>query len=371
MELENTIYAEIKEIKYKSYIECDLKEISISKFNVNTCPAYCVINTGKGKFALSKWVSPKRTRSYPFERVYNTLGFSKKITVIPIIKDEGEKGDRDFIQWDTISLMSLLDVYVILAYYDSAEINPRLEGKITNQRFNNKFVKSKIEEILQYHSSALHWNLNQIKSELFSIVGKSQKAYNKISKKLNVKLHSEKGIDKFKSALLLDVENFMRESREKAKKAQHREMNTYQPKENLSTFTKAKITIKNYLGGYYYLTTDEISIYKIFLSLIEGKHSKNTLLPSISDIKDGLLKMILYSNLSSISMNGIKYKKYPVLSLTSDKLKGSILSSDKETEILRFIKLNNFNEKETDLINRLFKEASYNKFIIEIKNIRC
>jgi len=369
--LDNNIFAEIKEIKYKSFLESDLKEISITKFNVNTCPAYCLLNTAKGKFAFSKWVSPKRTRSYPFERVYSTLGFSKKITVIPIIKDEGEKGDRDFIQWDTISLMSLLDVYVILAYYDSAEINPRLEGKITNQLFNNKFVKSKIEEISHYHSSALHWNLNQIKSELFSIVEKVQKSYDKISKKLKVNMHSKNGIDKFKSSLSKDVENFMNDSREKAKSAQHREMITYQPKENLSTLTKAKITIKNYLGGYYYLTTDEISIYKIFISLIEGKHSKNSSLPSISDIKDGLLKMILYSNLSSISMNGIKYKKYPVLSLTSDKLKGSILSSDKETEIKSFMRLNNFNKKETDLINVLFQEASYNKFIIEIKGIRC
>jgi hypothetical protein len=53
--------------------------------------------------------------------VFNTLNVSKKITVIPIVKDEGASGDRDFIQWDTVSLMSLLDVFVIFAYYDKAE----------------------------------------------------------------------------------------------------------------------------------------------------------------------------------------------------------------------------------------------------------
>ena len=59
--------------------------------------------------AVSWWVSPKRTRSYPYTRVYDSLGFSgKKVTVIPIIKDEGFDGDRDFLQWDTVSLMSLL-----------------------------------------------------------------------------------------------------------------------------------------------------------------------------------------------------------------------------------------------------------------------
>jgi hypothetical protein len=36
-------------------------------------------------------------------------------------------------------------------------------------------------------------------------------------------------------------------SREKAQKAQSREMRTTQPKESLSTHTKAKITITNYL----------------------------------------------------------------------------------------------------------------------------
>jgi hypothetical protein len=65
------------------------------------------------------------------------LRISKKITVIPIIKDEGEKGDRDYIQWDTVSLMSLLDVFVVFAYYDAAEVNSRNHRKITNQQFNN------------------------------------------------------------------------------------------------------------------------------------------------------------------------------------------------------------------------------------------
>lgn len=365
--LNNHILAEIKEIKYKSFFEINLKEIGFGKFNINTCPAYCVIDTNKGKFALSKWVSPKRTRSYPFERVYNTLNYPKKITVIPIIKDEGEKGDRDFIQWDTISLMSLLDVYVILAYYNTADINPRLKGKITNQKFNNKYIKSKIEEILNYHSSALHWNLNQMKSELSFIVDKVKKAYNTISKNNNIKMHSSSGIEKFKSSMNKDTDNFITESRNKAKKAQNREINTTQPKEALSTLTKTKITIKNYLGGYYYLTTDEIGIHKRNIFLIEGKHSKNSLLPSISDIKDGLLKMILYSNLSSLYLNDKLYNSIPVLSLTSNLLKGRILLTDRGNEIKKFIKENELNKKQVALIDILFQEANYNKFLIEIK----
>ena len=43
-------------------------------------------------------------------------------------------------------------------------------------------------------------------------------------------------------------------------------------------------------------------------------------MPKISDVKDGLIKMILYRNLSSVKLNGIKYKKMPILRLTSEKI---------------------------------------------------
>lgn len=117
-------------IKYKVFLNEKLKQFDIKDFDINEAPPFCIINNNKNTFAISKWVSPKRTRSYPFERVYNTLLMSKKITVIPIVKDEGIDGDRDFIQWDTVSLMSLLDVFVIFAYYESASINSRNKAKI-------------------------------------------------------------------------------------------------------------------------------------------------------------------------------------------------------------------------------------------------
>jgi len=131
-------------------------------------------------------------------------------------------------------------------------------------------------------------------------------------------------------------------SRGKAEKAQSREFVTQQPKESLSTLTKAKITITNYLGGQYFLTVDEILLSKDKVSLIEGKHSKNALLPSKGDIKDGLLKMILYCNLSDVSANGKKAKSEAVLSLTSTKLKGSITSSSTKKEISTFFEVNKF-----------------------------
>ena len=66
----------------------------ISAFDINALPSKCLVNFDGKLFALSKWVSPKRTRSYPYSRVYDTFdcGAGKVATIIPLIKDEG----RDF-----------------------------------------------------------------------------------------------------------------------------------------------------------------------------------------------------------------------------------------------------------------------------------
>ena len=351
-------------IKYKVILSDDLKDIDIKKFDINDAPSACLLKDNKHTFAISKWVSPKRTRSYPFERVFNTLHISKKITVIPVVKDEGEKGDRDFIQWDTVSLMSLLDVFVIFAFYEKAD---KADNKITNQKFNNKYVISKIKEIEQYHSSALHWNLNELNTNLHSIIDKVKTSYSNIEKFTGVKLHNPNGLDNFKEKIGKDVSLFMAFSRDKAEKAQTREYVTQQPKESLSTLTKAKITITNYLGGQYFLTADEILLSQNKVSLIEGKHSTNALLPSKGDIKDGLLKMILYCNLSDVSANGKKIKSEAILSLTSTKLKGSITSLSTKKEISTFFEDNNFSTLQISLVETIFAEAKQNKFIIKIQ----
>jgi hypothetical protein len=361
------IFARITGIKYKPINVRELKIISFNQFDINDCPASCMVMDKKFNYSISKWISPKRTRSYPYEHVYDTLGFSKRITVIPIIKDEGKNGDRDFLQWDTVSLMSLLDVYVIFAYYEKAELNPRKYNKITNQRFNNEYVKSKIIEINDYHSSALHWNLKEIEETLPPLIDKVKEAYSNIEKELNVELHSFNGIDKFKNQFYKGVENFKSSSREKAKEAQNREKQTIQPKESLSSLTKATITIENYLGGLYYFTTDEIEITGNDLFLIESKHSRKSILPSIGDIKDGLLKLILYCNLEEVLISGKKYNPKPVLKLTSEMINGEISSNCTNEELRAFFDSNNLNIRNKDLIHNLFTEAKENGFSVLLR----
>jgi hypothetical protein len=320
-------------------------------------------------FAISKWVSPKRTRSYPYERVYNTLLIAKKVTIIPIIKDEGLKGDRDFIQWDTVSLMSLLNVYVIFAYYSKAEKHRARENKITKQQFDNKYIISKIEEMNNYHSSALHWNLKEIRNTFPNLVEIVKKAYTEVGSQLGVKFHNISGIEKFKNQFETGVNKFMQISRQKAQEAQYREKKIIQPKELLTTATKATVTIKNYLGGLYYFTTDEVVIQNNTLLLIESKHSKNSKLPSLGDIKDGLLKMILYCNFENVSIDNNKYKTKPVLKLTSTKLKGCLSSNDGIDENIIFFNKNSLSIKQKELIKKLFAEGRENNFLILIEEV--
>ena len=237
------------------------------------------------------------------------------MTIIPIVKDEGRRGDRDFLQWDTVSLMSLLGVYVILSYYGDAKRSSRYRHKITDQRFDLNHVKREIKKLLSYQSDALHWNLSQIDN-----VGKlGQNAlefYSEIFKRLDVEMHSFESAERRIYRLLKGKESFMELSRDLAEKAQTRESVTMQPKEHL-TGEKAKLTIKNHLGGYYYLTCDEAEVHGENLYLIEGKHTKTNNLPSLGDIKDGLLKMMLFTNLEDVEIDGVNYNPCPVLKLTT------------------------------------------------------
>lgn len=356
-------------IKYKPIIECNLTEVELHDFNVNSAKSSCLVSISRNRFAVSKWVSPKRTRSYPFERVYNTFSVSKRITIIPVIKDEGENGDRDFLQWDTVSLMSLLDVFVVLAYYEKAEKHRSRIGKITNQTLDNDFVREKLEEIASYHSSALHWNLNELKG-ISQVLDKARAAYKTISEKTKVLFHNEKGLELFAKNVSENLSDFMESSRLKAQSAQMREFLTIQPKEALATHTKAKITISNYLGGMYYFTVDEIVLKNENLFLIESKHSKSGKLPSIGDIKDGLLKMMLYSNLENVTIDNKTVQCFSILKLTSGKIVGEIVSDSDEEMFEQFCRINLISKRQKKFLDNLFDEAKVNNFIVSLESIK-
>jgi len=314
------VFAEINGIiKYKPLLCRKLDAFSFDDIDkALQKEASFILRVNENEIAVSWWVSPKRTRSYPYARVYDTLGFAgKKVTIIPIIKDEGKDGDRDFLQWDTVSLMSLLGVHVIVSYYVDASKSPNFKNKITNQRFNILHVKGEIDKLLYCQSDALHWNLSQL-DNVSEISRTALQHYRNISRELGVEMHSWESVEKRIMQILKSKETFMRRSRETAEGAQKRERVTIQPKEHL-TGVKATLTIKNYLGGVYYFTCDEVEIHGNNLYLIEGKHSKEKELPSLADIKDGLLRMMLFTNLKNVQIEGKNYNPIPILKLTTAK----------------------------------------------------
>ncbi|MCM8816880.1 MAG: hypothetical protein NC913_05140, partial [Candidatus Omnitrophica bacterium] len=344
--------AKIKGIRYKPLLCRDLEIFEFKDLEKALgCSSSFIIDVNKeNRIAISWWVSPKRTRSYPYARVYDTLGFTgKKITIIPVVKDEGKEGDRDFLQWDTVSLMSLLGVYVIIAYYNEAERSTRYRHKITNQRFDINYVKEKIKNILSYQSDALHWNLEHI-DKVGEIGQKALEAYARISKELEVEMHSQQSAEKRISKLLKGKNEFMSLSRTLAEKAQRRESLTIQPKEKLSG-AKAIITIQNYLGGYYYFTCDEVEIKANNILLFEGKHSKTSSLPSLEDIKDGLLKMILFANLEEVKIDSKIYNPIAVLKLT----------------VRDHFDINRLSFSQREILNLLQEEAKVNNFCLKIE----
>jgi len=347
------ICAEIKGIKYKPFLCKHLNVYNIDELEkaLSERASFILTIDCKNKIAVSRWVSPKRTRSYPYARVYDTLSFTgKKVTIIPIMKDEGRgenkkgcKGDRDFLQWDTISLMSLLGIYVIIAYYVKAERKNGCRNRITNQKFDVNYIKKEILNLQSYQSDALHWNLEQI-GKIGQIAESSFSAYKRISEEMGIEMHSMESARKRIEELKKGREKFMELSRGLSRKAQKRESITRQPKEKLEG-SKGTITIKNYLGGEYYFTCDEVEKHCFNLYLIEGKHTRKGALPSEEDIKDGLIKMILFVNLKNVKVDNKKYRAVPILKLTTAR-----------------------NELNTSKLELLIKEAKFNGFKIKIND---
>lgn len=359
----------INSITYKPLLCKELKNISLSEFDINKISSNINVVSDDNIYALCKWAGPKRSRTYPYAKVYDTLKSNLKIAVIPIIKDEGYDGDFDYLQYDTISLMSLLNVYVILVPFVSALKNPKYDNKITKYKIDNDYVINKIKEIQAFKSPAIHYNANIVENEMMSLIRQTITNYKKISKKTGVKLHNHKYIENFIEKISFEKESFKMFSREKSKKAQNREMLTTQPNESLRYKKKASITIENHLGGLYYFTTDEIyfSKDKTKIFLRESKHSARHKLPSSSDIKDALIKMVVYCNLKQVEDSKKTYLAMPVLRLSSVLLRGKISSTQSNVKIDYFIKSNTFAKSKEKLLKCLIEEAKTNnfEFIIE------
>lgn len=373
MSKSNDIVAELKEVEYVTKLSAPLEIFELNKFlsgKVSSKGSSFILKTASDEYAVSQWVSPKRTRTYPFARVYDTLSKKNRVTLIPFCKDEGADGDRDFIQWDTVSLMSLFNVYVIVCYYITANKNTRPnqahKNKITNQSLDRYYIGRQLKKLQNYHSSALHWNLKQME-QLSKVAKLTLDAYKDIGDKTGVVLHKKKGIEDRIEIANLDASRFRDMSRRLSQQAQIRESLTNQPKEK-TVKSKAIVTLKNLLGGLYYWTADECFIAHGRVFLIEKKHSTTKMFPSHYDIKDAFIKMALFSNISSLQYNNVTMPYYAAVGLTSDTVHGSLHSKMSNKDISYFFSINETKEKDKKLILSAICEAQSNNFGLFIVN---
>ena len=364
----------IRGVKYKACLTENLTKVSFVDFDPNNSSASGMIQADDMEIAYSKWVSPKRTRSYPFSRIYNTYNSAKILTIIPVIKDEGKDGDLDKLQYSTISWMNLLNTYIVLGYYEDAEKSQKKKqsskDKLTNQKFNGEFIKSQIQEIIEYKQSALHWNKNLFEERFVNIFRQALDAYTIILDRTSVKIHSHVGMERYLQAIIGDFEEFKNLSLKGSKGASKREAATFHQLEYLIDGMKATFCIENYLGGTYYLTPDEIYHVEEGYIIQESKNSTTKALPDLSDIQDGLFKLILYSNIDSLQLNGHQVNFSVRLKLTGNDVRDQVVLPCSLKELDEFLKINEtiFSEKEKNIVKKLLLESQRNENIkIEIR----
>lgn len=381
------IKGKIENLKYrpgKTLKETKLKEYLLDKFDINSAASNGVIEIDvKNKVAYSKWVTPKRTRSYPLARIYDIYSFGgKRITVIPVIKDEGigaskNKSNNDRINFITLSWMNLTNIYVILAWYvDAVKKSP---FRITKQKFDPGYINKKIMEISQYQLDAHHWNNEHFKKDFVAVYKKAVNSYKNISANLSVKMHSSEDHLNFLDKILsgdkkeLDLKKFAEITLLKSRHAAEREIVTRHKYEILTEESEKMVfEMQNNLGGIYYLTSDEILIDEknktIFIQ--ESKNATRSKLPKEPDIKDGLFKILLFSQIKHLSIVGQRYNYSVGLKLTGI-INSSIQLPNSKENIAAFVKKEKLSSSNEETLVMMNEEAIENNFKIEItKNQR-
>ena len=373
---EHSLKGLVKGVSYDPYLnQKKLTEYDIAQFDVNKARTRGLINIGTSgnNLAFSKWVSPKRSRTYPFERIYDTLGLStKKVTIIPVIKDEGTTGDNDRINGMTFSWMNLMNVHIVLAWYEDAR-KANAKEKITKQILNVESVTEKMIEISQFHSNALHWNTNHFENNFERIYLNAVESYQRISEQENVVMHKAQDhlnkLEKFKVNNQFCLETFKRVTLSNSQRAALRETATVHELESLSDGEKGIFSITNYQGGKYYLTTDEIYWEDDQLIIQESKNTtdkKFPSFPSIGAVKDGLFKLILFENMERVGVDDKTDVPFITRLKLTGNLTGSLLLPTSTNRISDFCQANRLSPARRKTITLLNQEAGMNDFQVWI-----
>lgn len=361
----------VRDVRYIPHLNTQSGQpYPLAEFDINTVRQHGLVNLGtpENNLAYARWISPKRTRSYPFARLYDIFHYNtRKVAIIPIIKDEGAaSGNNDRINYMTFSWMSLLDIFIVLAWYDDAKRKPGEKELITAQKLNAAHIREKLTEISQYHLSALHWNTSHFERDFEPVYRTAVESYRQISDRHNVRLHRAdehlKVLERYRAEGKFDLQLFKRDTLNRSMAAAQRELRTSHLNESLSDGEKHLLYVSNYLGGEYHLAPDEVYNNEGIFIIQEAKNStKTSRLPSQDDIKDGLFKLILYSNLHELSVDGIITPFISRLKLTGS-FRGKLALPQATPEaIAQFCILNRLTRRQIAIIEGLSLEANSNQ----------
>ena len=215
---------------------------------------------------------------------------------------------------------------------------------------------------MAYRQSALHWNKNLFEERFTNIFQQALDCYTSISNSTGVKVHSRRGMNNYLQKIVEEFEEFKNISLKGSQNASKREALTSHALEYLVDGLKATFSIENYLGGVYYLTPDEIFYKDNVYTIQESKNTSQYSLPKLADIQDGLFKLILFSNLDTLTLNEQPVSFITKLKLTGNNVINSIVFPASTTELTSFLEVNNtiFNKEEKILIKKLALEAKDN-----------
>jgi hypothetical protein len=358
----------IRNVTYHPQVRLQaLRHYPLMDFNINSAAAAGIIDvdTDGSGIGYSKWVSPKRTRSFPFARIYSTYHLPKKMTIIPVIKDEGASTmNNDRINFITLSWMNLSNVYIILAWYAMAKPHRNRSNAITAQQFDADYVREKIREIHAYQQSALHWNVMHFGRDFERVYTQAVESYQRISQIHQTQMHRFDDhlalLEKFRQAGQFDLDTFKTLTLANSFLAAQREMQTVHASEYLVEGQKAYFSLTNMLGGEYHLTADEILFEDDTVIIQEAKNSTRDKLPSVNDIQDGLFKLILFANMDELYLNTQRVDFQTRLKITGA-LRDTLTLPTSTNTIQDFVRLNVLSQPKQRLIDALNHEATANR----------
>ncbi len=343
-----------------------LKSRKFEGFDINSAPASGIIDFADGtSLRVSKWLTPKPSRSYPSARIYKTYHLPKPITIIPILKDEGAgTQNNDRITFMTYSRMNLMNVFIILGWYESAKPHASRPNRITDQRHNNAFIRDRILEVKRYKSTALHWNCMHFKRDFEYVYRQAVKSYRRIGTRYHVEMNSAENHLRLLEQYLVNgkfsIDAFQEYSSPRSASAAQRESMTTHVLEHLADGDKATFELKNYLGGVYHVTADEVFWENNTLVIQESKNSNQGPLPSLTDIQDGLFKNILFHNIDELYLGDRRLDFSTRLKLTGN-VNGTLkLPNDSMAMIEQFSDMNGLNLGKRQMLSLLHQETITN-----------